>query len=200
MPFLTPYFPTAEHLPRAERLERLISNPQFGLWTPHLRPTPDEPEQLTSDMVPRKRPILVRPSTEGPTVSLPTEDRGPRTAHRRPGNAEPEHLTSDRESRSRTNHLPPRNKGPEQVISNQVKGSERLTSDQEPRGPNDPSSLWVHETCEGCAEMGVGNACGRQHYGLRTSPYGATKRVRGVPNWVPGTHTGVRKFCRLMWL
>ena len=29
------------------------------------------------------------------------------------------------------------------------------------------SSLWGHETCEGCAEVGVGDACGRQHWGLR---------------------------------
>ena len=75
------------------------------------------------------------------------------------------------------------------------------------------SSRWGHETCEGCAEMGVGEACERSHWGLRWSslwghdpregcatvgavlhatptigafggaPYGATKRVRGVPKW-----------------
>ena len=73
--------------------------------------------------------------------------------------------------------------------------------------------LWGHEASEGCAEMGAGKACGRSHWGLRWSflwghetcegcakmgwrrharsatgafggaPYGATKRVRGVPEW-----------------
>ena len=31
------------------------------------------------------------------------------------------------------------------------------------------SSLWGHETCEGCAEMSAGAACGRSHWGLRWS-------------------------------
>ena len=43
------------------------------------------------------------------------------------------------------------------------------------------SSLWGHETCEGCAEMSGGDACELCHWGLRRSSYGATKRVRGVP-------------------
>eukprot|EP00959_Pyramimonas_sp_CCMP1952_P378178 7921990-Pyramimonas_sp.AAC.1 len=77
--------------------------------------------------------------------------------------------------------------------------------------------LWGHETCEGCTELGVGGACGRQpsaelpmgprnvrgmcrnqragrmraaHWGLRRSSYGATKRVRGAPTLAWMTHAG----------
>ena len=54
------------------------------------------------------------------------------------------------------------------------------------------SSLWGHETSEGCAEMGVEDACGRWHLGLRwSSLWGhetcegcAEMGVRGVPKWV----------------
>ena len=38
------------------------------------------------------------------------------------------------------------------------------------------SSLWGNETCERCAEV------------THVSSYGATKRVRGVPGCVAGTH------------
>ena len=31
------------------------------------------------------------------------------------------------------------------------------------------SSLWGHETCEGCAELGAVGACERSHLGLRWS-------------------------------
>eukprot|EP00959_Pyramimonas_sp_CCMP1952_P085482 1788050-Pyramimonas_sp.AAC.1 len=46
-----------------------------------------------------------------------------------------------------------------------------------------PSSLWGHETFEGCATMGR-----RRHAGCATgtlggAPCGATNRVRGVPKW-----------------
>ena len=73
------------------------------------------------------------------------------------------------------------------------------------------SPLWGHETCEGCADLGAGDACERSHWDLQWSslwghetcegcaerargrhadaatgafggaPYGAAKRVRGVP-------------------
>eukprot|EP00959_Pyramimonas_sp_CCMP1952_P065305 1363182-Pyramimonas_sp.AAC.2 len=81
------------------------------------------------------------------------------------------------------------------------------------RHPPGPSSklLWSHKTCEGCAEISVGDACGIQPWGsmaellwghetceecaemnagthvalslrdLRRSSYGAAKRVRGAP-------------------
>ena len=47
-------------------------------------------------------------------------------------------------------------------------------------------SLWGHETSEGCAEM-----TGWPHTSFPTgafgaAPYGATKRVRGVPQWRGG--------------
>eukprot|EP00959_Pyramimonas_sp_CCMP1952_P029971 628772-Pyramimonas_sp.AAC.1 len=32
------------------------------------------------------------------------------------------------------------------------------------------SSLWGHDTCEGCAEIGGGDACEHRHWGLRWSP------------------------------
>ena len=48
--------------------------------------------------------------------------------------------------------------------------------------------LWVHDTCEGCAEMGVADACGRRHWGLRWSSYGATKLVKHVPVFAARTH------------
>eukprot|EP00959_Pyramimonas_sp_CCMP1952_P447035 9359787-Pyramimonas_sp.AAC.1 len=31
------------------------------------------------------------------------------------------------------------------------------------------AGAWSHEACEGCAEMSVGDACGRGHGGLRWS-------------------------------
>eukprot|EP00959_Pyramimonas_sp_CCMP1952_P119941 2507732-Pyramimonas_sp.AAC.1 len=37
-------------------------------------------------------------------------------------------------------------------------------------------------TCEGCAEVGVADACGQWHWGLHSAELSkATKRVRGVP-------------------
>ena len=85
--------------------------------------------------------------------------------------------------------------------------------------PLGPSVGWGDETCEGCADMEVETVCGPCHWGLRWSSlwghvacewwaenvvthadpateafggafYGATKRVRGVPNWVWVTHAG----------
>ena len=44
-------------------------------------------------------------------------------------------------------------------------------------------SLWGHETCEGCAEMGAGNHVDPATVALGGAPYGATKRVRGAPKW-----------------
>ena len=38
------------------------------------------------------------------------------------------------------------------------------------------------------AVLAGGDARGLRHWDLRCSSYGATKRVRGVPNWVAGTH------------
>ena len=35
-----------------------------------------------------------------------------------------------------------------------------------------------------------GDACGLRHWDLRWSSYGATKRARGVPEWVARTHAG----------
>eukprot|EP00959_Pyramimonas_sp_CCMP1952_P418272 8762649-Pyramimonas_sp.AAC.2 len=49
-----------------------------------------------------------------------------------------------------------------------------------------PSAELLWETCEGCADMGGGDACGLRHWDLRWSSYG--KRVRGVPKWVAGAH------------
>ena len=43
------------------------------------------------------------------------------------------------------------------------------------------SSLWGHETREGCAEMGVVSNTPAPTGALGGAPYGATKRVRGVP-------------------
>eukprot|EP00959_Pyramimonas_sp_CCMP1952_P349773 7328751-Pyramimonas_sp.AAC.1 len=48
------------------------------------------------------------------------------------------------------------------------------------------SSLWGHEVCAGCAKMRR-----RRHAGCATgafdgAPYGATKRVRGLPKWGGG--------------
>eukprot|EP00959_Pyramimonas_sp_CCMP1952_P287344 6009444-Pyramimonas_sp.AAC.1 len=49
------------------------------------------------------------------------------------------------------------------------------------------SSLWGHEAREGCAEMGGGNACAAKANAatgaVGGAPYGARKRVRGVPTW-----------------
>ena len=42
----------------------------------------------------------------------------------------------------------------------------------------------------GCAELGVRDACGRSHWGLRWSSLWGTKRVKGVPTWVCVTHAG----------
>ena len=79
------------------------------------------------------------------------------------------------------------------------------------------STLRGHETCQGCAEMDGGTACGRTHWGRRWrslaghgaregctemeggphvdapigavggSPHRATGQVRGVPEWT-ATH------------
>merc|ERR1712147_225645 len=48
------------------------------------------------------------------------------------------------------------------------------------------SSLWGHETCEGCAELGVRDACGRQHWGLRWSSLWGHETL----SWAYGTHAG----------
>ena len=45
------------------------------------------------------------------------------------------------------------------------------------------SSLWGHETCEGCAEMGRWRHANFPTGAFGGAPYGATKRVRGVPKW-----------------
>ena len=45
------------------------------------------------------------------------------------------------------------------------------------------SSLWGHEACEGCAEMGGGTHANPATGTLGGAPYGATNRVRGVPKW-----------------
>eukprot|EP00959_Pyramimonas_sp_CCMP1952_P413665 8667626-Pyramimonas_sp.AAC.1 len=45
------------------------------------------------------------------------------------------------------------------------------------------SSLWGHEACEGCAEMGRRCHADFPSEALGGAPYGATKRVSGVPKW-----------------
>ena len=50
------------------------------------------------------------------------------------------------------------------------------------------SSLWGHETCEGCAEMRVELHADPATGAFGGAPYGATKRVRGVPECVWGRH------------
>eukprot|EP00959_Pyramimonas_sp_CCMP1952_P257912 5389921-Pyramimonas_sp.AAC.1 len=50
------------------------------------------------------------------------------------------------------------------------------------------SSLLSHEACEGCAEWLRGTHADGGTGALGGAPYGATKRVRGVPKWVWGTH------------
>ena len=45
------------------------------------------------------------------------------------------------------------------------------------------SSLWGHETCEGCAEMGRWRHANFPTGAFGGAPYGATKRVRGLPKW-----------------
>eukprot|EP00959_Pyramimonas_sp_CCMP1952_P297516 6224227-Pyramimonas_sp.AAC.1 len=52
------------------------------------------------------------------------------------------------------------------------------------------SSLRGHETCGGCAEVGVADACGRLHWGLRRSALWRHDRVRGVPKCVWLAHAG----------
>ena len=42
-------------------------------------------------------------------------------------------------------------------------------------------SLWGHETCEGCAETGAVTHAGPATAAFGGAPYGATTRVRGVP-------------------
>eukprot|EP00959_Pyramimonas_sp_CCMP1952_P379263 7944614-Pyramimonas_sp.AAC.1 len=49
-----------------------------------------------------------------------------------------------------------------------------------PLGPS-AGLLLGHETCEGCAGMTGGGACGLCQWDLRPSSDEATKRVRGVP-------------------
>ena len=48
------------------------------------------------------------------------------------------------------------------------------------------NSLWGHETCEGCAEMGRRCHANFPIGALGGAPFGATKRVRGVPKWGGG--------------
>ena len=50
------------------------------------------------------------------------------------------------------------------------------------------SSLWGHETCEGCAEIGRWCHATFPTWAFGGAPYGATKLVRGVPTWVVGKH------------
>eukprot|EP00959_Pyramimonas_sp_CCMP1952_P225182 4708686-Pyramimonas_sp.AAC.1 len=58
--------------------------------------------------------------------------------------------------------------------------------DPPPPSPSLPRSLWGHEMCERCAEVGLGDARGRGSGAFGGAPDGATKRVRGVPKWVGG--------------
>ena len=45
------------------------------------------------------------------------------------------------------------------------------------------SSLWGHEPCEGCAEMGRWRHADALAGAFGGVFYGATKRVRGAPKW-----------------
>ena len=48
------------------------------------------------------------------------------------------------------------------------------------------SSLWGYETCEGCAKVDPNTHAGPATGAFGGAPYGATKRVRGVPKWGGG--------------
>eukprot|EP00959_Pyramimonas_sp_CCMP1952_P001876 38558-Pyramimonas_sp.AAC.1 len=48
--------------------------------------------------------------------------------------------------------------------------------------------MWGHETCEGCAGIGVGDACELSHWDLRQSSYVVTQRVVGCAKSVRGAH------------
>ena len=50
------------------------------------------------------------------------------------------------------------------------------------------SSLWGLETREGCAEIGGVTHAVAPTWAFGGAPYGATKRVRGMPNWVRWAH------------
>ena len=52
------------------------------------------------------------------------------------------------------------------------------------------SSLWGHETCEGCAELGVGDACGRRHWSLRLSSLGGHATCEGCAELGAATRAG----------
>ena len=45
------------------------------------------------------------------------------------------------------------------------------------------SSLWGHEPCEGCAKIGGGTHADPPPGAFGGAPYGATHRVRCVPEW-----------------
>ena len=48
------------------------------------------------------------------------------------------------------------------------------------------SSLWGHETCEGCARRGPNHHADAATGAFGGAPYGATERVRGAPKWGGG--------------
>ena len=57
------------------------------------------------------------------------------------------------------------------------------------------SSLWGHETCEGCAQSGVADASGRWHCGLRWSfPWGH-ETCAGCADMGGGDACGRRQLC-----
>eukprot|EP00959_Pyramimonas_sp_CCMP1952_P024501 514442-Pyramimonas_sp.AAC.1 len=47
-----------------------------------------------------------------------------------------------------------------------------------------------HETCEGCAKVGVAGACGRWQWGLRWSSLRGHETCEGVPKWAWLAHAG----------
>ena len=53
------------------------------------------------------------------------------------------------------------------------------------------SSLWGHVTCEGCAESGLGTHARPAACDFGGAPYGARKRVCGLPKWVWGRTRGL---------